>query len=122
MARGLAVYLGSVRASRNIHAALLKNVLCFPKFYFDRTPIGRILNRFSADMDVVDNLMANNFYSWFGSTLKLIRVPIIVACSTPLFIAVAVPLAIFVLVIQVCSLSISWCAGSLERSDPTTLV
>ena len=115
MARGLAVYLGSVRASHKIHAALLKNVLSFPKFYFDHTPVGRILNRFGSDMDVVDNLMASNFYSWFGSTLKLIRVPIIVAYSTPLFLAAAVPLAIFVIVIQVGSIYV--CVSS-SLQDP----
>ena len=44
---------GSIRASRTVHRGLLSNILDAPTRYFDKTPTGRILNRFSKDMDAV---------------------------------------------------------------------
>ena len=45
----------SLRASRKIHQKMIQRVLRAPiNLYFDVTPIGRILNRFSKDMAVLD--------------------------------------------------------------------
>lgn len=101
MSGSLALYLGSVRAGRIIHADLMKNIIASPMMFFDTTPVGRILNRFSKDIDVVDNTIARSFHSWFGCTLKCITVPVVVAYTTPMFITVAVPMAIFYIVVQV---------------------
>lgn len=52
----LALYIGGLRAGRFLHAQLLNNVMRLPmNTFFDVTPSGRILNRFSHDMDEVDN-------------------------------------------------------------------
>lgn len=46
--------LGGLRASIGLHSHLLANILRLPQEFFDQTPIGRILVRFSKDIDVVD--------------------------------------------------------------------
>uniref|UniRef100_A0A131YIL8 ABC transporter n=1 Tax=Rhipicephalus appendiculatus TaxID=34631 RepID=A0A131YIL8_RHIAP len=47
---------GSSRClSRRLHSAMLQHVLGSPVSLFDSSPRGRILNRFSADMDFVDS-------------------------------------------------------------------
>ena len=60
-----------LEASRALHNGLLKNVLAAPiNTYFDVTPIGRILNRFSKDLDQIDsqlpdfflNMLQNSFH------------------------------------------------------------
>lgn len=48
-------YLACWRAARLLHELLLDNVLKAPLQFFEVTPLGRILSRFSKDVDVVDS-------------------------------------------------------------------
>ena len=44
-----------IRASRKLHQRMLSAVLNSPLSFFDTTPIGRVINRFTADMMVLDD-------------------------------------------------------------------
>ena len=52
--RLLALYSASLRASRVMHNQALRGVLGAAMSFFDVTPTGRLLNRFSKDLQVVD--------------------------------------------------------------------
>lgn len=45
---------GVVHCSRTLHRLLLEKVLRSPIQFFDTTPLGRIVNRFSKDIDTID--------------------------------------------------------------------
>ena len=45
---------GSLLASRRIHQDMGRRVLRAPMAWFERTPLGRVQNRFSSDMDTID--------------------------------------------------------------------
>ncbi|XP_046577415.1 multidrug resistance-associated protein 1-like [Haliotis rubra] len=67
--------LRTVKASGTLHSNMLKNVLRAPMSFFDTTPTGRIVNRFSQDMDTIDTRMPIAVeYSFntthFGETLS----------------------------------------------------
>lgn len=47
-----------------MHTHLLTNVMRWPMEVFDQTPIGRILNRFSKEIEVVDVTLPQNLRSW----------------------------------------------------------
>lgn len=49
--------IGCVNAARDLHNNLLRQTLRLPMSFFDTTPLGRIVNRFSKDVDVVDNML-----------------------------------------------------------------
>jgi ATP-binding cassette, subfamily C (CFTR/MRP), member 1 len=48
----------SLRISKNIFQGLLKVVLRAPMWFFDITPLGRIIARFTSDMDKVDFMLS----------------------------------------------------------------
>lgn len=49
--------IGGLRASKLLHAFLLHHVVAAPLRYFDTTPVGRIMSRFSKDIDTLDQLL-----------------------------------------------------------------
>jgi len=54
--RALILVLGAYRSSRILQREMLNKVLSAPiNLYYDVTPIGQILNRFSKDLDVLDS-------------------------------------------------------------------
>lgn len=46
--------IAAVNAAALIHAAMLSSIIKAPMSFFDTTPIGRILARFSSDVQTVD--------------------------------------------------------------------
>ncbi len=54
-ARVLTLICGNLRSMKLLHNSMLHKVLCAPiNLYYDVTPIGQILNRFSKDLAVLD--------------------------------------------------------------------
>jgi len=84
--------LSALRASRVIHAEALAAVVRSPVSFFDATPIGRALNRFSKDTDDMDYLLPQSL-SEFGNCLaQLAATLIFISVVQPWFLAGVVPL------------------------------
>ena len=55
----VSVAIGGTRASRVMLRDSMRRVLRAPMSFFDTTPLGRIINRFSKDVDVMDNTLTD---------------------------------------------------------------
>ncbi|KAG7398176.1 hypothetical protein PHYBOEH_011499 [Phytophthora boehmeriae] len=54
-----------LRSSKNLHDELFRRVLAAPvNIYFDVTPVGQILNRFSNDLDQMDSLLPQQWQNF----------------------------------------------------------
>lgn len=69
--RSLSIVVGSLGASRRLHEGLLGLVLRLPMRFFEVQPAGRLLNRFTRDLEKVDMSLGNDFESLanFGGQL-----------------------------------------------------
>ena len=92
-----------VMASRTLHTGMLKNILRSPMSFFDTTPTGRILNRFSKDIYTIDETIPRSLQAFFFTFFSVISTIMVIVISTPIFGVVIIPLGIFYLLVQVSS-------------------
>ncbi|KAJ2804590.1 hypothetical protein H4R20_002444 [Coemansia guatemalensis] len=81
----------STRASTIVHQNMLTGVIRSPTSFFDSTPTGRILNRFSSDMQRCDEVLPDNVSLLLGCIFQVILAIVLVGISTPQ-ILIATPL------------------------------
>ncbi|KAK9451196.1 P-loop containing nucleoside triphosphate hydrolase protein [Limtongia smithiae] len=84
------VFLGSLHASRVLFEGLLHKVMRARPRFFDATPIGRIMNRFSKDMEITDQEVAPVFVSLAHAVLNIIVIVLIVTYIMPMFLIAAI--------------------------------
>ncbi|XP_065315343.1 multidrug resistance-associated protein 1-like isoform X3 [Gordionus sp. m RMFG-2023] len=94
MASIVIVALSMVAASRYLHQKLLRNILHSPLSFFDSTPLGRIVNRFSKDLNTIDNSLPPTIRSWLTNFYAVLTTLLVICWSTPMFLISVVPLAI----------------------------
>ncbi|XP_053695519.1 multidrug resistance-associated protein 1 isoform X1 [Sabethes cyaneus] len=96
----LTLALGALLAAKAMHEVLLTYVLKWPMAIFDTTPQGRILNRFSKDVDTVDNVLPLQFRSFLNMFFSVVATLVVITISTPIFSAVIVPIGILYYMVQ----------------------
>mmetsp|Transcript_41902 Transcript_41902/g.94664 ORF Transcript_41902/g.94664 Transcript_41902/m.94664 type:complete len:1160 (+) Transcript_41902:159-3638(+) len=80
------------RACRLYHARMVEGVLRAPMSFFDITPLGRIVNRFSKDVYTLDEQLPWTLYSWLSTALACAVALATVAFVVPWFLAACVPM------------------------------
>ncbi|KAJ3094386.1 hypothetical protein HDU97_008125 [Phlyctochytrium planicorne] len=82
---------GSFTASKYFHDSLIDRILGAPIRFFDKTPIGRILNRASKDIAAIDREVIMSYHFFFALVLDIITITVIVTYIIPFFIIAFVP-------------------------------
>ncbi|KAF5629351.1 ATP-dependent bile acid permease [Fusarium sp. NRRL 52700] len=86
-------YFLAIKASRSLFEKMLFTVLHTPLRWLDTVPVGRILNRFSSDFNIIDNRITMDWTQFISNLLSLVGV-----CVAAFFASgIVIPLAIVLL-------------------------
>ncbi|KRF85625.1 multidrug resistance-associated protein 1 isoform X7 [Drosophila virilis] len=88
----LALSLGCIYSAAYLHETLVHFVLRWPMELFDITPQGRVVNRFSKDVDTCDNTLPLNLRVAVSQLFAVLATIVVISISTPIFLAVIVPI------------------------------
>uniref|UniRef100_A0A287B6A6 Multidrug resistance-associated protein 1 n=1 Tax=Sus scrofa TaxID=9823 RepID=A0A287B6A6_PIG len=99
-AYSMAVSIGGIFASRRLHLDLLHNVLRSPMSFFERTPSGNLVNRFSKELDTVDSMIPQVIKMFMGSLFNVVGACIIILLATPVAAVIIPPLGLIYFFVQ----------------------
>lgn len=91
----------TLTAAYRLHSNMLDRIMRSPMSFFDTTPLGRIVNRFSKDIYIVDEILPNIIRSSLMCVFSVIATIVIICVSTPIFLAIIPPLVVMYFFTQV---------------------
>ncbi|XP_007244903.3 ATP-binding cassette sub-family C member 12 isoform X2 [Astyanax mexicanus] len=106
-AKGFAFTKVTLHASSKLHDTMFNRILASPMSFFDTTPTGRMVNRFSKDQDEIDAVLPFNMENFLQFCLMVTYTVLTICVVFPyLLIAVACLGAIFSIILYVFQRSI----------------
>lgn len=115
--KSLWVFFAGVTAANNIFKHVLTKVLRAKLRFFDKTPLGRIMNRFSKDIESVDQELIPFAEGTFACLVSCVSTLIIISFITPGFLVFAVIIAYLYYLVGMLYLTLS---RELKRFDSIT--
>ncbi|KAF8440807.1 P-loop containing nucleoside triphosphate hydrolase protein [Boletus edulis BED1] len=88
------ILLSTIRASRTFHSKALNGVIYAPIWWFESQPIGRIMNRFSKDLESIDQRLMPQLFQLVAGIGSLTSTIVILGYSTPIMLAFVLPMVI----------------------------
>uniref|UniRef100_A0A8C6Y5I8 ATP binding cassette subfamily C member 8 n=1 Tax=Naja naja TaxID=35670 RepID=A0A8C6Y5I8_NAJNA len=96
----IAVEWTGLKVAKKLHCSLLNKIILAPMRFFETTPLGSILNRFSADCNTIDQHIPATLECLSRSTLLCLSALAVISYVTPMSVIALVPLAIICYFIQ----------------------
>ncbi|XP_071805798.1 ATP-binding cassette sub-family C member 9-like [Asterias amurensis] len=112
-----ALVTAALIGGRRLHHNMLQNIIMVPLRFFDTTPVGRVLNRFSNDTQLIDSRLAQTFNSLLGCFLQCLSAVVVNTIVMPFFIIFVIPIAIGYYFLQKYFIATS---RELQRLDSTS--
>ncbi|XP_059510179.1 multidrug resistance-associated protein 1 isoform X2 [Stegostoma tigrinum] len=96
----LMMSVGGISASRWLHVHLLYDILMSPMSFFERTPSGNLVNRFSKDIDTIDSMIPVVIKMFLGSLFNVLVSCTVILIATPIATVIIPPLGLLYIFIQ----------------------
>jgi len=93
LSRALLFAYASLNSAKKLHEELLENILHTPMSFFDTTPAGRILNRFSKDQYAVDQSLPRTISMFIVILFAAVSILLVIGVVTPFFLTAVIPLS-----------------------------
>ena len=90
-----------MRSSRFLHSSMLASILRSTMQFFESTPVGRIINRFSKDVEAVESLIPISYKMLIRCLFSVLITVVMICVSTPYFLIALVPISIIYVLVQV---------------------
>ena len=90
LSRELVLFWGSLHASQEIHQSLLNAILRAKFKFYDSTPLGQLMNRFSKDIQSVDQEVSPAAIGMIHSFASVITIVILISVIMPGFLIAGV--------------------------------
>ncbi|CAL9730528.1 metal resistance protein Ycf1p [Monosporozyma unispora] len=90
----------TIHGSKYLHGVMTNAMFRAPMSFFETTPIGRILNRFSNDIYKVDTLLGRTFSQFLVNAVKVVFTMIVICWTTWQFIFIILPLGVLYIYYQ----------------------
>ena len=84
------VFWGSLGASAELHKRLLHSITRAKLQFFDTTPLGQLMNRFSKDIEAIDQEVAPIAVGVLGCLFSIISIVVLISVITPGFLIAGV--------------------------------
>lgn len=81
-----------LKGARLLHNQLLYSILKAPISFFNQTPRGRIINRFSKDQGNIDEILPQSFDSFIRILIKLIVTFTLISFILPSYLIILIPI------------------------------
>ncbi|NWX88406.1 MRP4 protein, partial [Nothoprocta pentlandii] len=115
--RSLLVFQVLVNSSQTLHNKMFQSILKAPVLFFDRNPIGKILNRFSKDIGHLDDLLPLTFLDFVQTLLQIFGVVAVAVAVIPWILIPLIPLFILFIFLRRYFLDTS---RDIKRLESTT--
>ncbi|KAG8145598.1 hypothetical protein E2320_012116, partial [Naja naja] len=112
-----AVFLAGIMASHKLFQQLLLDVLRSPITFFEQTPSGNLLNRFSKEMDAIDSIIPDKLKSLLGFLFNLLEIYVVIVVATPMVLVAVLPLSALYVAFQVFFVTTSCQLKRLEAAS-----
>ena len=90
----------TLRGSKRLHRNMLTRVMRSPMSFFEKTPLGRIINRFGKDIDACDNILPETIKQLLLRSMRLFTLSVIITLILPMALLVLVPAALCFTLLQ----------------------
>ena len=93
-------YFAMTKPSRKMHKSILERTMHAPLSFFEANPSGRILNRFTSDIEVIDRKIPFEVADMIYCTTNFIAVCITISAIVPYVLIALVPIGVGYILLQ----------------------
>ena len=98
--KSMTMLRGILNSARIFHYDLLSGVMHAPMSFFDSTPMGRCINRFSKDLDSIDMTIPSTLRQIISVLLRVMGTLYILATTNVWFLIIVPPIAIILFLVE----------------------